>query len=64
MSRKTETLKAAAKAVSEIAARLKDAGLDDLAAELRGSASRIRRELNHLEAVKSHPDLFGPEIRS
>ena len=59
LSRRTETLKAALKAVSDAAAQLKDAGFDDLAADLRASMSRIRREMNHIEAVKDHPDLFG-----
>ncbi|MDP9096193.1 MAG: hypothetical protein M3N26_06525 [Pseudomonadota bacterium] len=59
MSRKTETLKAALKSVSDGAAQLKEAGFDDLAAELRLSMSKIRREMNHAEAVKNHPDLFN-----
>ena len=58
-SRKTEVLRTALKAISDTAARLKEAGLDDLAAELQGTMSRIRRELNHVVAVKNHPDLFG-----
>jgi hypothetical protein len=59
LNRRTETLRAALKAVSDAAAQLKDAGFDDLAADLRSSISRIRREMNHVEAVKDHPDLFG-----
>jgi hypothetical protein len=59
LNRRTETLRAALKAVSDAAAQLKDAGFDDLAADLRASISRIRREMNHVEAVKDHPDLFG-----
>jgi hypothetical protein len=58
LSRKTETLKAALKGVSDAAVQLKEAGFDDLAAELRGCMSKIRREVNHAEAVKDHPDLF------
>ena len=58
-SRKTEVLRAALKEISDTAARLKEAGLDDLATELHGIMSRIRRELNHVVAVKNHPDLFG-----
>jgi hypothetical protein len=52
-------LKAALKGVSDAAVQLKEAGFDDLAAELRGCMSKIRREVNHAEAVKDHPDLFG-----
>ena len=59
MSRKTETLKAALKSLSDGAMQLKEAGFDDLAADLRLSMSKIRRELNHVEAVKNHPDLFS-----
>ena len=59
LSRKTEVLKAALKAVSDAVAQLKGAGFDDMAAELRVSMSKIRRELNHAEAVKGHPDLFS-----
>ena len=59
LNRRTETLKAALKAVSDAAAQLKDVGFDDLAADLRASISRIRREMNHVEAVQDHPDLFG-----
>lgn len=59
LSRKTETLKAALKSVADGAAQLKEAGFDDLAAELRLSMSKIRREMNHAEAVKNHPDLFS-----
>lgn len=59
LSQKAELLRMALKAISDTAARLKEAGLDDLAAELHGTMSRIRRELNHVVAVKNHPDLFG-----
>ncbi|MGI4796706.1 MAG: hypothetical protein ACRYF2_10755 [Janthinobacterium lividum] len=58
MTRKIETLKSALKCVSDGAAQLKEAGFDDLAAELKPSLAKIRREMNHLEAVKDHPDLF------
>jgi hypothetical protein len=58
-SRKTEVLRTALKEISDTAARLKEAGLDDLATELHGTMSRVRRELNHVVAVKNHPDLFG-----
>jgi hypothetical protein len=59
LNRKIETLKSALKAVSNAATQLKEGGFDDLAAELRGCLSKIRREVNHIEAVKDHPDLFG-----
>lgn len=59
MSRKSDTLNHALKSVSDAAIRLKEAGFDDLAAELRASLAKIRREMNHVEAVKDHPDLFG-----
>jgi hypothetical protein len=59
LSRKLQTLKAAIKAVSDAATQLKEAGFDDLAAELRVSMAKIRREIGHVEAVKDHPDLFG-----
>ncbi len=59
MSRKVQILRTALKAVSDAAADLKDAGFDDLAADLRLSLAKIRREMNHVEAVKNHPDLFG-----
>jgi hypothetical protein len=52
-------LKAALKGISDAAVQLKEAGFDDLAAELQGCMSKIRREVNHVEAVKDHPDLFG-----
>jgi hypothetical protein len=58
-SRKTEALKAALKAMSATAAQLKEAGLDDMAAELRAAISKMRRELSHLDALKNYPDLFG-----
>ncbi len=59
MSRKIQILKSAVKALSDAPAQLKDGGFDDLAAELRGTMSKLRREMNHIEAVKDHPDLFG-----
>jgi hypothetical protein len=59
LSRNLQTLKAALKAVSDAAAQLKEAGYDDLAADLRASLSKIRREMNHAEAVMDHPNLFG-----
>lgn len=58
VNRKIETLKSALRGVSDAAAQLKEAGFDDLAAGLGPSLSKIRREMNHLEAVKDHPDLF------
>jgi hypothetical protein len=59
LSRNLQTLKSALKAVSDAALQLKEVGFDDLAADLRTSMSKIRREMNHVEAVKDHPDLFG-----
>jgi hypothetical protein len=59
LSRNLQTLKSALKAVSDAALQLKEVGFDDLAADLRASISKIRREMNHVEAVKDHPDLFG-----
>jgi hypothetical protein len=59
LSRNLQTLKSALKAVSDAALQLKEVGFDDLAADLRVSISKIRREMNHVEAVKDHPDLFG-----
>ena len=58
-SRKTGVLRTALKALFNTAARLKEAGLDDLAVELHGTMSRIRRELNHVVAVRNHPELGG-----
>jgi hypothetical protein len=45
--------------VSDAAAQLKDAGFDELTVDLRAGMSKIRREINHREAVKNHPDLFA-----
>jgi len=59
LSRNLQTLKSALKAVSDAALQLKEVGFDDLAADLRASISKIRREMNHVEAVMDHPDLFG-----
>jgi hypothetical protein len=59
LSRKLQTLKSAVKAVSDAALQLKEVGLDDLAADLRASVSKLRREINHVESVKDHPDLFS-----
>jgi hypothetical protein len=47
------------KAVSDATAQLKEAGFDELTVDLRAGMSKIRRELNHQEAVKDHPDLFA-----
>ena len=58
MSRRIEALKSALRSVADGAAQLKEAGFDDLAADLRLSLSKIRREMSHLEAIKDHPDLF------
>ena len=59
MSCNLQTLKSALKAVSDAALQLKEVGFDDLAADLRASISKIRREISHVESVKDHPDLFG-----
>jgi hypothetical protein len=58
LSGRLQTLKTAIKAVSEAAMQLKEAGFDDLVADLRVSMAKIRREISHAEAVKDHPDLF------
>jgi hypothetical protein len=59
LSQRTEVLKQALKAVSDAAVQLKEAGFDELTPDLRAAMSKIRKEMNHREAVKDHPDLFG-----
>jgi hypothetical protein len=59
LSRSIEVLKQALKVVSDAAVHLKDAGFDELTPDLRTAMSKIRKEMNHREAVKDHPDLFG-----
>jgi hypothetical protein len=59
LSQRVKILKHALKAVSDATAQLKEAGFDELTVDLRAGMSKIRRELNHQEAVKDHPDLFA-----
>jgi hypothetical protein len=58
LNQKDQILKQALKAVSEITMQLREVGFEELTVDLRLGMSKIRREINHREAVKDHPDLF------